>query len=96
MKIIRSDRRHKYYNYGFHFIAEFRMSIVDREKYSSMLKAVEDVHGPYLIWHQHDSWGHQATNDKYKVDHNRKLKRRRIYFKTEQELTFFILKGNVS
>lgn len=96
MKIIKSDRRYKYHSYGFEYILQFSTTTEDRKKYQSILQALESVHGPYLSWEMRSGLSYQAHNTNFKVDFSRKLKRRRIYLKTEKELTFFLLKGNVS
>lgn len=93
MKIIKSDNRYKYYSSGFTRIVEFKTTPTERVKYSNLLDALEKTHGPHQTWQQQGSWGFNALNDKYRVDFSRKLKRRRIYLKSDEDLTFFILKG---
>ena len=93
MKLIKSDKRYKYFHSGFIHILEFRTTLSDRAEFQKMLKAIEDVHGPAVKWNQQGSWGYSETNNNYKVDYSRKMKRRRIYLKSERDLTFFLLKG---
>lgn len=95
MKLIKSDKRYKFFHSGFIHIIEYRTTLSDRAEFQKMLKVIEDRYGPSEKWHQQGSWGYNEANPNYRVDYSRKLKRRRIYLKSEQDLTFFILKGQL-
>ncbi len=97
MKIIESDRRYKHHHSGFKYILHFKTTLEDRQKYQKVLTAVESVYGPYISydWHESNSFTYQRFNDNFKTDYSRKQKYRRIYFKNQKDLTFFLLKGNV-
>lgn len=95
MKVITSDARYKYHRSGFVHIIEFRITLEDRARFQSVLKAAEDMYGPSEDWKQQNSWGYRDLNPNYRVDYSRKQKRRRIYLKTERDLTFLLLKGQV-
>ncbi len=93
MKVIKTDARYKYHTSGFVHIIEFKTTLSDRQKFQSVLKAAEDMYGPSENWTQQNSWGYRDLNPNYRVDYSRKQKRRRIYLKTERDLTFLLLKG---
>lgn len=95
MKIIKSDRRYKFYRSGFEHILEFRTTRADVANYQSVLLGIEQTYGPYLSYNWEVST-QPKINEKFKVDYSMKLKRRRIYLKTEQEVSLFLLKSQIN
>jgi len=96
MKIIKSDYRYKFHREGYHHILEFRMhNSEDIRKYYAIADGLKSSYGD----HDGSDWStgrlHKTYNHNYRLEYNRKMKRRRIYLRNEQDLTFLILKGQV-
>lgn len=92
MKVIKSDRRYKYFHSGYQHILEFRTTIGDGKQYRAVLEGLEDLYGPVENISWTNGWMNKTLNNNYRVDYSRKLKRRRIYLKNEKDITFFVLK----
>lgn len=92
MKVIKSDRRYKYFHSGYQHIIEFRTTIGDRQQFSKVLESLESMYGPAEQTSWDSGWMNKTLNHHYRVDYSRKLKRRRIYLKKEQDVTFIVLK----
>lgn len=94
MRIIKSDRRYKFFNKGFTHILEFR-AFSEQVQFNTVVAGLEKSYGPADTTDYRASWINKTFNHNYRVEFNRKTKRRRIYLRDEKDLTFFLLKGQL-
>ena len=94
MRIIKSDRRHKLFNQGFTHILEFR-AFMEQSQFNSIASGLEKTYGPAETTDYRNAWIHRTLNHNYRLELNRKTKRRRIYLRNEKDVTMFILKGQL-
>ena len=96
MKIIKSDYRYKFHREGYHHILEFRIhNSEDTKKYYAIADGLKSSYGDHEVSDWSTGYVARSFNHNYRLEYNRKTKRRRIYLRDEQDLTFFILKGQV-
>lgn len=94
MRIIKSDRRHKLFNQGFTHILEFR-AFMEQSQFNTIVSGLEQSYGPADTTDYRVNWVNKTFNYNYRIEFNRKTKRRRIYLRNEKDLTFFLLKGQL-
>lgn len=96
MKVFKSDGRYKLHNRGYTYIADFRWkNRDDEESYRKIMKGLESMHGSQWLEMPGDSiFGkRRMRNEHYVLEVNASAKRRRIYVKSEADITMALLKG---
>ena len=96
MRVIKTDYRYKYHKQGYHHILEFRIhNSEDTRKYYAIADGLKSSYGDHEVNDWSTGYVARSFNHNYRLEYNRKTKRRRIYLRNEQDLTFFILKGQI-
>ena len=96
MHAFKSDRRYKYFNQGLHYIAEFRWhNREDKLLFTSLVKELTAMYGlsHEKVTTKNGVWmPHWQFNENWRYEQNVSAKRRRLYFKTEADLSMILLK----
>ena len=91
MKVIKSDGRYNYHREGFTTILQFNMRIrPQRDKFFELQSAVRQMYGePRFVDAGTGRW---KTNENYRTQLMSDRKHRRIYLRSESEVTMLLLK----
>lgn len=91
MKVFKSDGRYKNYDKGLHYICELNWHR-DAALFTQLVKAFEAIHGPHLLIDKTATGvPYRKYNEHYRLEQNRKIRRRRIYMKEEHYITMVML-----
>lgn len=91
MKVIKSDGRYNFHREGFTTIIQFNMRIrPQRDQFFQLQSAVRELYGePRFIDSDTGRW---KTNENYRTQMMSDRKHRRIYLRSESEVTILLLK----
>lgn len=93
MKLIASDRRYKWFDYGLEHIIEFRSKVREHKlKYIAMCRELEEMYGPAKIYGDDKRYYAWKYNTNYRVEQNNKKKICRIYLRNGGDATMLALK----
>lgn len=91
MKVIKSDGRYNYHKEGFTTILQFNMRIrPQRDQFFQLQTAVKELYGEARFIDT--ATGRWKTNENYRTQLMSDRKNRRIYLRSESEVTILLLK----
>lgn len=92
MKVIeKTDARYRWYHQGFQTIVQFKTTPTDGRQFHAMLLYLENTYGTAMTY-EPNGWS-RRVNEHFRVEYNRKEKRRRIYLRDPKIVSILLMKA---
>ena len=94
MKVIKSDGRYNYHKDGFTTILQFNMKVrPQRDEFFRLQTAVKELYGDPRFIVGEGTTTRWKSNENYRIQMMSDRKNRRIYLRSEQEVTLLMLRA---